>query len=79
MEHAVRIAPAGVVKFVGYLLSGDGSPSTPYRNVESAIASAPSGATLIFKAGSDNTFSATELTISRPFTLKGKDVIIRKL
>ena len=79
MEHAVRIAPAGVVKFVGYLLSGDGSPSTPYRNIESAIASAPSGATLIFKAGSDNTFSSAELTISRPFTLKGKDVIIRKL
>ncbi len=78
MEHAIRLAPAGVVKFVGYLLSGDGSPNTPYRNVESAIASAPNGATLIFKAGSDNTFSAAELTISRPFTLKGKNVTIRK-
>jgi hypothetical protein len=78
MEQAVRLAPAGVVKFVGSVLSGDGSPNTPYRNVESAIASAPDGATLIFKAGSDNLFAATELTISRPFTLKGNNVTIRK-
>ena len=78
MEHAVRIAPAGVVKFVGSTASGDGGPASPYLNVEEAIASAANGATLIFKAGSDNMFSAATLTIDRPFTLKGKDVIIRK-
>jgi hypothetical protein len=78
MEHAVRLAPAGVVKFVGAALNGDGTPATPYRNIEQAIANASDGTTLIFKAGSDNTYVAAELTIDRPFTLKGKDVIIRK-
>ncbi len=78
MEHAVRIAPAGVVKFVGSTVVGDGSPSSPYLNVESALLSAPNGATLIFKAGSDNMYSAATLTIDRPLTLKGNNVIIRK-
>ena len=55
-----------------------GSPSDPYVDVEQALANAPDGATLIFKAGSDNTFSATSLTISRPMTLKGADATIRK-
>jgi hypothetical protein len=77
-EHVTRIAPLDVVRFVGASDSGDGTPDNPYWNIEEAITAAPSGATLIFKAGSDNTFSANTLTINRPFTLKGTDITIRK-
>ncbi|MDZ7262044.1 MAG: C10 family peptidase [candidate division KSB1 bacterium] len=75
--HITLIAPL-MVKFVGNSTSGDGSPDSPYKNIEEAVANAPDDATLIFKAGSDNTFSASTLVINRPLTLKGKDVIIRK-
>jgi len=77
-QHVTRIAPLDVVRFVGASDSGDGTPDNPYQHIEEAITAAPSGATLIFKAGSDNTFSASTLTINRPFTLKGKDITIRK-
>jgi hypothetical protein len=77
-KHVSRIAPLNVVKFVGDSNPGDGSPDNPYEGIEEAINAAPGGATLIFKAGSDNTFSASILTIDRPFTLKGKGVTIRK-
>lgn len=77
-EHITRIAPLNVVRFVGASDSGDGTPDKPYRHIEEAITAAPSGATLIFKAGSDNTFSASTLIINRPFTLKGTDITIRK-
>ena len=76
--HTTWIAPEDVVKFVGAANSGDGSPDDPYENIEEAIANAPDGATLIFKAGSDNTFSAAPLVIDRPLVLKGKNAIIRK-
>ena len=79
MEHATRLAPKDVVKFVGGLIGGDGTPSSPYQNVETAVAGAPSGATLIFKAGSDNIFSSATLVIDKPLTLKGKNVVIRGL
>jgi hypothetical protein len=71
------IAPAGPVRFVGATLSGDGSPANPYANLTFAAGLAPSGATLIFKAGSDNPFSGSSVTIDRPMTLKGIDVTIR--
>jgi hypothetical protein len=77
-KHVIQIAPQNVVKFVGAANLGDGSPDDPYRDIEEAVVEAPNGATLIFKAGSDNTFSAATLTINRPFTLKGRDVIIRR-
>jgi hypothetical protein len=77
-KHLIQIAPLNVVKFVGAASLGDGSPDDPYRDIEEAIAEAPDGATLIFKAGSDNTFSAATLTITKPLTLKGVDVVIRK-
>jgi hypothetical protein len=68
------IAPEGPVRFVGGTTTmGDGSPSDPYANLLFAAALAPSGATLIFKAGSDNLFIGT---IDRPMTLKGIDVTI---
>ena len=72
------IAPENVVKFVGAQNPGDGSPDDPYQNVQEAIVEAPDGATLIFKAGSDNTFSGSSLLIDKPLTLKGKSVVIRK-
>jgi len=72
------IAPENAVKFVGAPNPGDGSPDDPYQNIQEAIAEAPDGATLIFKAGSDNTFSGTSLLINRPLTLKGKGALIRK-
>lgn len=76
--NVTRIAPKDMVGFVGGLDPGDGSPGDPYQDVEEAIDEAPDNATLIFKAGSDNTFSTATLLIDRPLTLKGKDVTIRK-
>jgi len=63
---------------VGALNEGDGSPDDPHENIEEALADAPDHATLIFKAGSDNTFSANKLVINKPLILKGKDITIRK-
>lgn len=77
-QHTTRIAPEGVVKFVGAGGSGDGSPYNPYRDIEEALSEAASGTTLIFKAGSENTFSSASLVIDLACTLKGKDVLIRK-
>lgn len=77
-NHLTHIAPAGVVLFVGGGVSGDGSPQDPYANVEEAVQNAPGGTTLIFKAGSNNTFVAASLIVDRPLTLKGKNVTIRK-
>ena len=74
----VRMAPQGVVGFVGGAAPGDGSPDAPYQNIEEALSVAPNGATLIFKAGSVNTFSAGTLTINRPLTLKGEEATIKK-
>jgi len=77
-KHLTRIAPLDVVKFVGSTNSGDGSPSSPYSNIEAALADVPDGATLIFKAGSINTFSSTSLMIDRPLTLKGVNAVVKK-
>lgn len=76
--HTTGIAPLDVVRFVGGGNPGDGSPTNPYAGIEEAIILAPNGATLIFKAGSVNTFSAGTLIIDRPFTLTGQDVVIRQ-
>jgi hypothetical protein len=78
MEHATRLAPKDVIRFVGNTVSGDGSPSAPYLNVEAAVSAAPVNSTLIFKAGSDNLFTASPLTINKALTLKGYNVTIRK-
>lgn len=76
-EHVIQIAPLNVVKFVGEDNPGDGGPGDPYEDIEEAIVEAPDGATLIFKAGSVNTFSSSPLVIDRPFTLKGYNVVIQ--
>lgn len=71
-----ELAPLNVVKFVGNSGPGDGSPHNPYQDILAATVSAPYGATLIFKAGSTNTFPGSSLTINRPCTLKGRNVTI---
>jgi len=70
-----RIAPLNV-RFVGAASAGDGSPDSPYQNITTALAAAPNGATLMFKAGSVHNFSGGPLVIDRPLTLKGHDVTI---
>lgn len=77
-DHLIRIAPANVVRFVGNTVSGSGSPASPHLNIEEALASAPDGATLIFKADTVNTFSASRLVINRPLTLRGFGARITK-
>jgi len=77
-DRVTGIAPRDMVRFVGASDAGDGSPNNPYKDIEEALAGSPDGATLIFKAGSDNTFTTPTLIINRPFTLKGEDVTIRK-
>jgi hypothetical protein len=76
-SFVVNIAPASVVRFVGAATAGDGTPAQPYRDLAAAAAAAPSGATLIFQAGSDNPFAGASVTLNRPMTLKGVDVTIR--
>jgi hypothetical protein len=77
-DHMIYIAPRDMVKFVGAADSGDGSPADPYLDIEEALASAPAGARLIFKADSFNTYSGTELLIDAPLTLSGHDIVIGK-
>lgn len=78
-DHGIYIAPADVVRFVGSTTSGNGSPATPHRDVEEAVNSAPHYATLIFKAGSTNTFSSPTLVINKPLILKGKNIEITRI
>jgi len=72
------LAPLEVVGFVGASSSGNGSPNAPYENIQQAITTAPSGATLIFQANSVNTFSGSSLVINTPLTLKGYNSRITK-
>jgi len=76
-DHVTRIAPRGVVKFVGATDPGDGSPAEPYRNITEALDDAPDGRTLIFKAYSENAFPSATLTITRRLVLKGANAVIR--
>jgi hypothetical protein len=75
MEHVINIAPISV-RFVGNVASGDGSPDNPYYHINEALASAPDGSTLIFKAGTQHTYIGGDLVIDRPLTLMGEDVRI---
>jgi len=76
-QYEYRIAPEGVVRFVGSATSGDGSPSEPYLDIDAALSDhLPDGVTLIFEAGSRNTFSGSCLVIDQPMTLRGINVTI---
>ena len=48
-------------------------------SIEQALANVSDGTTLIFKAGSNNTFGAPSLTLNRPLILKGVNATIRPL
>jgi hypothetical protein len=74
VEHDMmtRIAPVSV-KFVREGGSGDGSPGAPYGTVGEAIAEAPAGSTLMFKAGTRHAFTGV---ISKPLRLNGYGAVI---
>lgn len=74
--QVIRIAPKRVVRFVGGSAGGDGTPLSPYESIATAAPRFASGATLIFKAGSDNLFAGGSLVLDRPATLKGHDIRI---
>jgi len=75
-SYTIKIAPKDMVKFVGNTSSGDGGPDDPYEDINEAVVESPSGATLIFRAGSYNTFSAPSIIIDKHLTLKGRKVTI---
>ena len=75
-SNLIRVAPLNVL-FVGNAHPGDGSPDNPCENIEEALAQVPDGGTLIFKAGSVNTFDTGTLVINRPLKLKGYNAIIQ--
>lgn len=77
-KTSIRLAPRDVVGFVGDDDPGDGSPDDPYEDIEEAVALADPDTTLIFKAGSVNTFSTNPLVINKKLTLRGHRVFIRK-
>jgi len=75
-DYCRLLAPKSVIRFVGNADSGDGSPYDAYGSIEDAVYGAPDDATLIFKTGSDNIVTARPLVITRPLTLKGRDISI---
>ena len=74
--HAVKIAPQGVVKFVGGSSGGDGTPNSPYQDLSTALTEVPDGTTLVFNAGTTHTYPDTSLVLDRPLTLMGHEVTI---
>jgi len=76
-RRITRIAPV-MVKFVGADNGGNGDPYNPYEDIEEAVAEAPTGSTLMFRAGSVNTFSSPSLVIDRQLTIRGKDIVIQR-
>lgn len=76
-NQLTHLAPAGVVRFVGGGVAGDGSPADPYSGVSQAVGNAPNHTVLIFKAGSVNTFSGGSLVVNRPLIMKGYGATIR--
>lgn len=75
-HNTIRIAPQGVVRFVGNNSPGDGTPASPYEGIDEASQESPDDVTLVFKAGSTHAFAAAPAVIDRPMTLKGYDVTI---
>jgi len=67
-----HIAPNNV-RFLGATVSGDGSPSSPYLDMDNAIGSIPDNRTLIIKAGVTAYFEEDSLVLNRPMTIKSRD------
>jgi hypothetical protein len=76
-NNVTRIAPAGVVRFIGDEGSptGDGSPGSPYNSLSAALIETPDHGTIIFKAGTDHDWAPGGV-IDRPVTIKGEGVTI---
>ena len=74
--NTIRIAPEGVVRFVGGGTSGDGTPATPYGDIDEALQDVPDNVTLVFKAGSTHALGGALAVLDRPMTLKGYGVTI---
>lgn len=74
-KQGIYAAPTNV-RFVGATISGDGSPDAPYIDIDEALIEAPNHSTLIFKAGSTNTFAGLSLRLDRPMALKGHNIRI---
>jgi len=78
LDQVTRVAPKDVVRFVGAGGSGSGSPGSPYQDLEEAAAKAANYTTLIFKAGSYNSFTAGQLFINKPLQLEAINATISK-
>lgn len=74
-QHCVtRLAPLNV-GFAGDGNSGDGSPGSPWGDLDEALAEAADDAIIILPAGSIQDVGS--LLISQPLTLRGHNVLIR--
>lgn len=76
-QYVRYMVPNQGVKFVGAEGPGDGTPDSPYENIEEALIEAADNTTLILKAGTINSFSTATLTIDKPITLRGYEVSIQ--
>ena len=74
--NTIRVAPEGVVRFVGGGTPGDGAPATPYGDIDEALQEVPDHVTLVFKAGSTHALGGALAVLDRPMTLKGYGVTI---
>jgi hypothetical protein len=76
------IAPDDVVRFAETvpdpMPTGDGSPDSPYDCFVTARIFAPDNARVILEAGSVHELSGADATISKPMTIKGYNVTLRK-
>jgi len=75
------IAPTSIQFYQGYdsSNSGDGSPNDPFlSSIHYAAEETPDYHTLIFKAGETYNFYEDTLTINKPITLRGYNVVIEK-
>ena len=70
------IAPENVVRFIGPEGSGagDGSPDNPFGHISDAMVGLPDGGTLVFKADSQYSWTASSI-ISQPLVIKGHEVV----
>jgi hypothetical protein len=76
--NTIRIAPKDVVKFVGGGTRGDGTPNSPYSDLETALGTVVDGTTLVMKAGTTHSLPRTGdyVVLDKPITLMGHMVTI---
>ncbi|MDX2474523.1 MAG: C10 family peptidase [Candidatus Krumholzibacteria bacterium] len=77
LAHVSKIAPEYSVRFVGSNNPfGDGTPSSPYFSLSTALINAPDDVTFILQAGSTNVISGAAAVIDSPHVIKGLGAII---